>query len=415
MDSPEAQRPATRLHTFAGFTSRGSEMLSSGCLAAMDDPDCLDTLMDCNELHYRDLAEQGDADQSGDADCQQQRTSNNGSARWNATAKMASGCCSHEDNAHPSLYACHVDDDSARSSREVARPAVNHLHIVSDSDTASSGRGGPRVPSSMRLDTNRAHPFSLDDASKQQLIVRIQHSRQTMDFVNWQLDKFSRLAITRMSVWEALDLLPAVEGVAGHAQEHAMRTAERCRLAFPDLEWAPLVGLIHGLGNLLGTPLFGSEPEWAVQGDSYPLGCRFSEAIAGHQFFSVCPDRRRRIYNTPLGIYSPGCGLENVYFTWSSAEYMFTMLLLNDSSLPPEALFLIRYQRFSSLLLNAYDHLMSDKDKELVPMLRRFMGIVTMHPSDSSGLDGAVLGKEEFKSHYDSLIKKFLGSSKLAW
>ena len=42
------------------------------------------------------------------------------------------------------------------------------------------------------------------------------------------------------------------------------------------------------------------------------------------------------------GIYQPHCGLKNVFMSWSAAEYMYLMLLLNDTRLPLEALFLIR-------------------------------------------------------------------------
>lgn len=87
---------------------------------------------------------------------------------------------------------------------------------------------------------------------------------------------------------------------------------------------------------------FGSQPQWATCGESFPLGCRFDPSLQGTQFFSVNPDRRRRLYSTPLGIYQPGCGLHNVYFSWSACEYLYLMLLLNDTELPPEALFVVR-------------------------------------------------------------------------
>ncbi|HAO96880.1 MAG TPA: inositol oxygenase, partial [Verrucomicrobiales bacterium] len=44
-----------------------------------------------------------------------------------------------------------------------------------------------------------------------------------------------------------------------------------------------LTGLIHDLGKILC--LFG-EPQWAVVGDTFPLGCRFSEKIIYHEYFS---------------------------------------------------------------------------------------------------------------------------------
>ena len=87
---------------------------------------------------------------------------------------------------------------------------------------------------------------------------------------------------------------------------------------------------------------FGSQPQWATCGESYPLGCRFDSNIQGGQFFTANPDRRRRMYQTPLGIYQQGCGMQNVFMSWSASEYLYLMLLLNDTGLPKEALFIIR-------------------------------------------------------------------------
>ena len=85
--------------------------------------------------------------------------------------------------------------------------------------------------------------------------------------------------------------------------EHAFQTAEACRLAHPEAEWLHLVGLLHGLGKLLAHPAFGAEPQWAVCGESFPVGCAHSPLIACPSGFSVNPDRRRRVYNTPTGMY----------------------------------------------------------------------------------------------------------------
>lgn len=77
-------------------------------------------------------------------------------------------------------------------------------------------------------------------------------------------------------------------------------------------------------------------------GETYPLGCRFAPSIASSQFFSVNPDRRRRLYNTPAGMYEPHCGLSHVHTSWSAAEYLHQALRLNQCRLPEEALFVIR-------------------------------------------------------------------------
>jgi inositol oxygenase len=53
--------------------------------------------------------------------------------------------------------------------------------------------------------------------------------------------------------------------------------------------------------------------------------------------------RRRRTYSTALGVYQEQCGLRNVYMSWGAAEYLYMLLVLNQTQLPEEALFMIRY------------------------------------------------------------------------
>ncbi len=67
-----------------------------------------------------------------------------------------------------------------------------------------------------------------------------------------------------MDMWQALECLNELREyeaalMAGRMQvdpdmplrEHALQTAELCRLAHPDKDWLHLVGLLHGLGKLL--------------------------------------------------------------------------------------------------------------------------------------------------------------------
>eukprot|EP00798_Chlamydomonas_sp_ICE-L_P014293 gene14293-20270_t len=186
-----------------------------------------------------------------------------------------------------------------------------------------------------------------------ELFLRLNHARQTLDFVKRQASSFAMLDKSHLSIWDALDQLNQLreyEAAMGQnsmlepelpLRDHAFQTAELCRLAYPDTDWMHLVGLIHGLGKLLAHRNFGSQPQWAICGESFPVGCRFDPGIQGAQFFTANPDRRRKQYNSPVGIYQPHCGLKNVFMSWSAAEYLYLMLLLNGTWLPVEALFLI--------------------------------------------------------------------------
>jgi inositol oxygenase len=45
-------------------------------------------------------------------------------------------------------------------------------------------------------------------------------------------------------------------------------------------------------------------------------------------------------------VYQEGCGLRNVYMSWGAAEYLYMLLVLNQTQLPEEALFMIRCAGF---------------------------------------------------------------------
>lgn len=259
-----------------------------------------------------------------------------------------------------------------------------------------------------------------------ELFLRLNHARQTVDFVKRELDSHAQLNKACMSLPEALETLnelreyeTALFGCDDFTPEmplleHAYQTAELCRLNFPDKDWMHLAGLLHGVGKLLAHKRFGEQPQWAVCGETYPVGCRFDSAISGSQFFSINPDRRKRMYNSVLGMYSAGCGLHNVYMSWSASEYLYMVLLLNETKLPSEALFLLRYQRFASLTRPncSYLQLLSPEDEEMLPLLASFQQLATYK---KVALPDHALQGEALYRYYDSLIKKYFPVEQLRW
>lgn len=57
---------------------------------------------------------------------------------------------------------------------------------------------------------------------------------------------------------------------------HAFQAAERAREEFPDDDWLHFTALIHDLGKVMA---FYGEPQWAVVGDTFPVGCLWSDNI----------------------------------------------------------------------------------------------------------------------------------------
>ena len=126
-------------------------------------------------------------------------------------------------------------------------------------------------------------------------------------------------------------------------------------------------GLIHDLGKVLC--LFG-EPQWAVVGDTFPVGCRYSEKIVFPEFFADNPDSSVPEYQTPCGIYEPGCGLDRVHLSWGHDEYLYHVV---KDYLPDEGLAMIRYHSFyAAHREGAYTHLMNDHDRRLMDWVRAF-------------------------------------------
>ena len=74
---------------------------------------------------------------------------------------------------------------------------------------------------------------------------------------------------------------------------HAYQTAERIREAHPDKDWFHLVGLIHDLGKNLA--LHGV-PQWATVGDTFPVGCQFSDKCVFPSLFEGNPDNTHPVY-----------------------------------------------------------------------------------------------------------------------
>ena len=200
---------------------------------------------------------------------------------------------------------------------------------------------------------------------------RLNHHRQTVAFVQQKRAQYLPREQRRMGIWEAMEFLNTLVDDSDPDTEltqieHLLQTAEAIR-ADGHPPWFVLTGLIHDLGKVLC--LFG-EPQWAVVGDTFPVGCRFSERIVFHEFFRDNPDSNDARYASEFGIYSAGCGLDQVLMSWGHDEYLYHVV---KDHLPDEALAMIRYHSFYAAHREGeYDHLMNDNDRQLFRWVRRF-------------------------------------------
>src|SRR3989475_586716 len=168
---------------------------------------------------------------------------------------------------------------------------------------------------------------------------RLNHRHQTYDFVQAKRKEFLALNRRQMGVWEALEYLNTLIDDSDpdtdlSQLDHLLQTAEQIR-PHGHPRWFILAGLIHDLGKILC--LYG-EPQWAVVGDTFPVGCAWSERIVFHNFFADNPDRQEPRYQTRLGLYQEQCGLDQVTMSWGHDEYLFNVV---KDYLPPEARYMI--------------------------------------------------------------------------
>ena len=148
--------------------------------------------------------------------------------------------------------------------------------------------------------------------------------------------------------------------------EHLLQTAEAIR-SDNQPRWFILTGLIHDLGKILC--LWG-EPQWAVVGDTFPVGCKFSDRIVFHEAFIDNPDSTNERYQSDLGIYSAHCGLDQVNLSWGHDEYLYHVV---KNYLPEPALNMIRYHScYPVHREGAYRFLMNEHDHEMMKWVNAF-------------------------------------------
>ncbi|MFS8615550.1 MAG: inositol oxygenase family protein [Solitalea sp.] len=230
---------------------------------------------------------------------------------------------------------------------------------------------------------------------------RLNHKYQTVDFVMQKRAEFLQFNRKEMPVWGAMEFLNTLiddsdPDIDLDQLQHLLQTAEAIRAdGHPD--WFILTGFIHDMGKVLC--LFG-EPQWAVVGDTFPVGCAHSDKIVYHEFFTDNPDSHDPRYNTKYGIYEPNCGLKNVYMSWGHDEYLYQMM---KDYLPEEALYMIRYHSFyAQHRENAYDHLLDDHDRKMFHWVRKF------NPYDLYSKSPKPPVASELKPYYEDLIAKYL-------
>ena len=256
-------------------------------------------------------------------------------------------------------------------------------------------------------DTNKKEEefrdYEADTRDTVREFYRLNHRYQTVDFVRQKRDEYLSLKRQRMSLWDGLEFLNTLVDDSDPDTDlsqiqHLLQTSEAIR-ADGHPRWFVLAGLVHDLGKVL---CLWNEPQWAVVGDTFPVGCRFSDKIVFAEFFADNPDSEVAEYQTELGIYEKGCGLDRVLMSWGHDEYIYHV---TKDYLPLEALYMLRYHSFYPAHREGeYDYLMNDQDREY------FRWVNAFNPYDLYTKSSEPPNVAELRPYYDDLIAEFFPS-----
>ena len=236
---------------------------------------------------------------------------------------------------------------------------------------------------------------------------RQNHALQTVDFVQAKEREYLPLQKEKKSIWEAAEFLNSLVDDSDPDTDlsqidHLLQTSEAIRKdGHP--RWFVLTGFIHDLGKVLC--LYG-EPQWAVVGDTFPVGCAYSNEIVYSEYFRANADSKNPLYRDLYGIYEPHCGLENVHMSWGHDEYIYQV---TKNYLPEPAHYMLRYHSFYSAHKHgAYRHLMSPHDEEMFQWVRKF------NPYDLYSKSAAKPNLPEILPYYQDLIAEYF-PDKIHW
>jgi inositol oxygenase len=236
-------------------------------------------------------------------------------------------------------------------------------------------------------------------------VYKKMHINQTVRFVKSQKSKYNSSIRCRMTISDIIDDLRSFVDVSDpdFSDEniyHGYQTAEAIREKYPEYDWYHLVGLLHDLGKILYKF---DEEQWSIVGDTYPVGCKYSDKIVYSETLQECIDSNNSSYNTKYGIYIPNCGLRNVLMSYGHDEYFANVLNNNVTYLPKIAIDIIRFHSFYSWHSeNEYRYLMDNYDHTLLEWINDFNRFDLYSKTEKFILT------DEIVNYYNDLINKYI-------
>jgi inositol oxygenase len=241
------------------------------------------------------------------------------------------------------------------------------------------------------------------------------HINQTYEHVRKMQGEIFPLGRWKLNILEVISLLDDIvdksdPDLSKKQIVHAIQAGEACRNACPDDDWFHLTGFIHDLGKILTHPKMQNVSQWSVVGDTFPVGCAFSEKCVYPEYFKNNPDYENKNFQSNIGIYKEKIGFDNVLMSFGHDEYLYQVLKNSSCLLPEEALYLIRFHSFYPWhQTQAYSYLANEKDWKLLPLLREFQKCDLYSKVDVE------LNVDTHLPYYQGLIKKYFPQSILEW
>jgi inositol oxygenase len=158
--------------------------------------------------------------------------------------------------------------------------------------------------------------------------------------------------------------------------------------------------------------------DWTISCRSRVVGCKAPARANFGEFRNLNADENDFRYNSPLGMYYRGCGLNNILMAWTGPEYMYHMLNHNASLIPDEGLAMMRFFSLGDWHSHdEYQQLTNNDDSTVQPFVTEFDHLrrETRHRCNSS----AEMSDEEceklWDDHYGTIVAKYCGEIDLSW
>ena len=237
----------------------------------------------------------------------------------------------------------------------------------------------------------------------QYVLYKDMHKNQDLEFVTQKKQQYSQLTNKTMNIKDVLNKMndfidPSDPDLDESNIIHAYQTAERIRKKQPDNKQLQITGLIHDLGKILFTF---HEPNWAVVGDPYVVGCKFPESIV---YYDTLQDNKDFNKYDKLGIYKENCGLDALHISFGHDEYLYQVLLQNKDKhwISEKSMNIIRYHSFYPWHTSGdYHEFMTDEDKKTLEDVIYFNQFDLYSKEDDTNIS------DEVKEYYNQILDEF--------